>query len=200
GPRLGTGDKVGFFYVGADFCPYCAGQRWAVILTLLRFGEFEGLQYMLSSPTVVYANTPTLSFQHVTYKSDHVALQALELSDRMGKKLMTPSKLQEQIITTFDAPPYAPYFGGIPFIYLDGLYMLTRPILHPKNLSGKDWQEIADTLADPQSKIFQTVMPRVNLLTAAICRLDGGNPAAVCASPGVIAANGVLLKLTPVKR
>lgn len=197
GPRLGTGDKVGFFYMGADFCPYCAGQRWGVILTLLRFGKFEGLEYMLSSPTDVYANTPTLSFQDIQYKSAHVAFQAVETADRMGGKLMTPDKRQKKIVRTYDKPPYTPTFGGIPFIYLDGQYLLTRPMVLPPILSGLQWQAIADKLSDPSSQLFQKVMPKVNLLTAAICRLDGGNPDEVCASPGVIAANGVLLKLKP---
>jgi len=38
------------------------------------------------------------------------------------------------------------------------------------------------------------VMPRVNLLTAAICHLDGGKPADVCTAPGVAAAKSVLAK------
>lgn len=199
GPRLDSENKVGFFYMGADFCPFCAGQRWAVLLTLLRFGDFEGLRYMASSPTDVYSNTPTLSFQHMQYKSKHVDFQAVETADRNGGKLMTPNKLQSKIVNTYDKPPYTRTFGGIPFIYVDGHYMLTRPMVAPPRLSGLDWQTIADKFADPQSPLFQKVMPKVNLLTAAICRLDGGSPDDVCASSGVIAANGVLLKLELVK-
>ncbi len=196
GPRLdGTKNKIGLLYMGADFCPYCAGQRWGLILTLLRFGKFAGLEYMLSSPTDVYANTPTFSFNKATYSSDYVALQAVEIRDRNGGQLMKPTKQQKQITAKFDSPPYTQVFGGIPFIYLDGQYILSRPMLLPAALSGMDWQKAANTLANPQSPMFQKVMPRVNMLTAAICRLDGGNPDAVCSAPGVIAANGALLRL-----
>jgi hypothetical protein len=199
GTRLDSKNKVGFFYMGADFCPFCAGQRWAVLLTLVRFGDFEGLRYMASSPTDVYSNTPTLSFQHMKYKSKHVDFQAVETADRNGGKLMTPSKLQEKIVNTYDKPPYTRTFGGIPFIYLDGRYLLTHPMVTPPRLSGLDWKTIAKKFADPESELFQKVMPKVNLLSAAICRLDGGSPDEVCASSGVIAANGVLLKLKPAK-
>ncbi|MGH8162553.1 MAG: DUF929 family protein [Gammaproteobacteria bacterium] len=196
GPRLdGIKNKVGLLYMGADFCPYCAGQRWGLILTLLRFGKFEGLEYMLSSPTDVYANTPTFSFNKATYTSDYVALQAVETADRNGGRLMTPTKQQNQITTKYDAPPYAQVFGAIPFIYLDGQYILNYPMVLPTELTGMDWEKAANTLANPQSPMFQKAMPKVNMLTAAICRLDGGDPDAVCSAPGVIAANGALLRL-----
>ncbi|MGH8273054.1 MAG: DUF929 family protein [Gammaproteobacteria bacterium] len=197
GPRLAIKDKdkVGLFYMGANFCPYCAGQRWALILTLLRFGKFEGLHYMLSSPKDAYANTPTFTFEKAHYISDHLILQAVETSDRNGGQLQKPSKLQTKIAAKFDAPPYTPTLGGIPFIYIDGQYMVATPLLLPGELSGKNWQEAANELANPQSTLFQSVMPRVNVLTAAICRLDGGNPDKVCSAPGVIAANGALLRL-----
>ncbi|MGH8426517.1 MAG: DUF929 family protein [Gammaproteobacteria bacterium] len=196
GPRLGTGDKVGLLYMGADFCPYCAGQRWALILTLVRFGKLEGVDYMLSSSQDAYPNTPTFSFLHATYTSDHLVFQPVETEDRNGKVLMKPTDEQNKIYSTYDAPPYTPVFGSIPFIYLDGQYVLNRPMLLPGDLTGKDWDTAAKAFADPQSALFQQAMPQVNALTAAICRLDGGNPDDVCSAPGVTAANGALLKLS----
>lgn len=194
GPRLSTGNKVGVLYVGADFCPYCAAQRWALIITLMRFGKLSGLEYMLSSPTDVYSNTPTFSFLHVKYKSNYLDFTAVETADRAGHALMKPTKAQNKVVNEFDAPPYTPTYGGIPFIYIDGQYMLSVPMLMPGDLSGKDWQMAAAALANPESAQFQKVMPHVNAFTAALCRLDGGNPDNVCSAPGVTAANGALLR------
>jgi hypothetical protein len=197
GPQLdGVKNKVGLLYVGADFCPYCAGQRWGLILTLLRFGKFKGLEYMLSSPTDVYANTPTFSLNKAKYTSKYVVLQAVETATREGKPLMKLSKKQHQIFSKYDTPPYSPTYGGIPFIYIDGEYMLARPMLLPPELGGQNWKAIASNFSNSQSPLFQKVMPKINTLTAAICRLDGGNPDKVCSAPGVIAANGVLFKLS----
>lgn len=199
GPHPNPGGKVGFLYIGAEFCPYCAGQRWGLVLTLMRFGKFSGLQYMLSSPSDVYPNTSTVTFQHATYKSPYVALQAVEIEDRHHHALMSLDPLQKKILTTFDAPPHVRYPGSIPFVYVGGQYMLNQPMLMPQQINKENWQQIADTLANPKSILFRRVMPRVNLMTAAICHLDGGKPSAVCTSPGVVAANGELMELSPAK-
>lgn len=195
GPRIAKGDKVGVLYVGADFCPYCAGQRWALVLTLLRFGHFKGLEYMASSPTDVYSNTPTFSFQHATYTSKYVKFEAVETANRKGSKLESMNKAQNAIFSKFDAPPYSPGYGSIPFVYVDGQYLVTRPLLMPNLLSGMDWDQTVASLKNPQSNLFQSVMPQINAFTAAICRLDGGNPDAVCSAPGVTAGNGALFRL-----
>jgi hypothetical protein len=195
GPRLNTSSKVGLLYIGGDFCPYCAAQRWGLVLTLLRFGDINGLQYMLSSPADSHPNTATVTFQRVEYQSKYVSLQAVEGWDRHVHKLTPLDPLQTRIFATYDAPPYTPDPGGIPFVYLDGHYMLTDPMLKASEIAGMTWQQIADGFADPRSKLFVDIMPNVNLMTAAICQLDGGNPTDVCTSPGVIAANAALLQL-----
>lgn len=195
GPRISAGNKVGLLYIGADFCPYCAGQRWALVLTLVRFGKLGGLEYMASTAHDVYPNTPTVSFQHSTYASKYVAFYPVETANRAGKVLQHPNKAQNAIFNKFDAPPYTPNYGGIPFVYVDGQYMLSRPLVLPGQLAGMDWEQAAAALANPASALFQSVMPQVNALTAAICRLDGGDPDEVCSAPGVTAANGALLAL-----
>ena len=195
GPRIAKGNKVGVLYVGADFCPYCAGQRWALMLTLLRFGHFKGLEYMASSPTDVYANTPTFSFLHAKYTSKYVKFEAVETADRMEHKLESMNKAQSAIFSKFDAPPYSQGYGSIPFVYIDGYYLLTRPLLMPNQLGGMDWEQAVAKLKNPQSNLFQSVMPQVNAFTAAICRLDGGDPDAVCSAPGVTAGNGALFRI-----
>ena len=35
-------------YMGAEYCPYCAAQRWSTIIALSRFGKFSGLGNMSS--------------------------------------------------------------------------------------------------------------------------------------------------------
>lgn len=193
GQRVGSGNKVGMLYIGADFCPYCAGQRWVLLLTLLRFGKLDGVTYMMSSSHDAFPDTATFSFDKSTYNSDYVDFIPVETSDREGKKLMEPTKEQKAIYSKFDAPPYTQVFGGIPFVYIDGQYLLKQPMLAPSLLVGMGWDAIVQTLSNPQTSLFQTVMPQVNSLTAAICRLDGGDPDDVCSATGVTAANGALL-------
>lgn len=195
GPRFGADGKVGLLYVGADFCPYCAGDRWGLMLVLLRFGKLSGLRYMLSTATDVYPNTPTVTFQHASYRSPYVAFQAVEIADRAGHPLALPNASQMKIFSVFDAPPYTRFSETIPFVYIGGKYRLNQLLVLPTALSGDDWQQVATALANPHSSLFRSVMPRVNLLTAAICHLDGGKPVDVCTAPGVKVAHGVLAGL-----
>ena len=54
---LTSGGKPEVLYMGGEYCPYCATERWSLILALDRFGSFSGLEYMQSSSTDIYPNT-----------------------------------------------------------------------------------------------------------------------------------------------
>ena len=60
------------FYMGAEYCPYCAAERWPMIIALSRFGTFSGLKTTSSSSSDVYPNTPTFTFHGATYVSQYV--------------------------------------------------------------------------------------------------------------------------------
>ena len=42
GAALTSGGKPEMLYIGAEYCPYCAAERWAMIVALSRFGTFKG--------------------------------------------------------------------------------------------------------------------------------------------------------------
>ena len=43
GSALTANGKPEVLYMGAEYCPYCAAERWAMIVALSRFGTFSGL-------------------------------------------------------------------------------------------------------------------------------------------------------------
>src|SRR5262249_51899067 len=47
--KLTDGGKPLVLYVGAEYCPFCAAQRWAVVVALSRFGTFDGLKLTTSA-------------------------------------------------------------------------------------------------------------------------------------------------------
>ena len=49
-------------YYGAEYCPYCAAERWAIAAALSRFGTWSNLKITASSHTDVYAETHTFSY------------------------------------------------------------------------------------------------------------------------------------------
>ena len=46
---LTSNGKPEVLYMGAEYCPYCAAERWAIIVALSRFGTFSGLSTVHSA-------------------------------------------------------------------------------------------------------------------------------------------------------
>src|SRR6266516_3861522 len=71
GTPLTSGGKPEMLYMGAEYCPYCAAERWSMIVALSRFGTFSGLSTVHSASVSgagnkePFPNTPTFTF----YKS-----------------------------------------------------------------------------------------------------------------------------------
>jgi hypothetical protein len=77
-PLLTSGGKPEVVYMGGEYCPFCAAERWALTAALSRFGTFTGLGLIHSSPTDVYASTPTLSFHGSRFTSKYVSFAPVE--------------------------------------------------------------------------------------------------------------------------
>lgn len=192
-PRLTKDGKPQVLYVGAEFCPFCAAQRWGVAIALSRFGTWSNLGTTHSSPTDVYPNTPSLSFHGATFTSSTVAFTGYETSDVQQRPLDTMSPADQQTFDTFDTPAYAGgSAGSIPFLDIGGTHVVGGASLDPQLLASKSPQQVAEALADPANPIARAVDGSANAITAAICASTGGAPAAVCTSPGVTAAAGKL--------
>ena len=78
GSALTGGGKPEVLYIGAEYCPFCAAQRWALVSALSHFGTWRGLEVTHSSSTDACPNTPTLSFRSATYTSPYLAFRAVE--------------------------------------------------------------------------------------------------------------------------
>jgi Domain of unknown function (DUF929). len=113
GPTLSVNNKPIILYIGAEFCPYCAAARWPLIIAFLRFGNLSGLEYMLSSFTDVYPNTPTFSFLQATYTSAYIVFQAYEYENRYYQPLKT-------VPANYSAIWQAVTQQGIPFVDFAG--------------------------------------------------------------------------------
>ena len=49
GTPLTSGGKPEVLYMGAEYCPFCAAERWAMVVALSRFGTFSGLSTVHSA-------------------------------------------------------------------------------------------------------------------------------------------------------
>ncbi len=186
--------KPEVLYMGGEYCPYCAADRWVILTALSRFGSFSGVQSMFSSSTDVYPNTPTFTFVNAKFSSQYVDFVPVEMWSRNASSssapdLQKPTQEQQRLMDTYDSG------GGIPFLLIGGKYVGSTPF-NPQSLSGRTQQQIASNLSDPSQQTTQDIIGNANLLTAVICSVTKGAPSAVCQSTGVQKA-GQLLGINP---
>jgi hypothetical protein len=186
GPELQRDGKPLIVYVGAEYCPLCAGERWAMVAALSRFGTFHNLGATHSSSIDTYPNTPTFSFHGATYSSDYLALDTVELTTNQPQgnfyaPLEKPTALEQRLSAKFDP-------NSIPFVYLGGRYMINTVSYNPAILAGLSMGQVAAGMRNPSSPISQAILGSANSITAALCELTNGAPTSTCSSSGVVAA------------
>ncbi|MDQ2756579.1 MAG: DUF929 domain-containing protein [Actinomycetota bacterium] len=174
--------KPRVIYVGAEFCPYCASERWSLVTALSRFGTFTGLAYGLSSANDNPANVPTLSFKDVKYTSDYLSFESYEVSDRDQKPLQT---LPDDVtaLQKADDPQ-----GNIPYLSFAGKAFQSGSVYDGSVLGNNPQDTIGAQVSDPTTAIGKGVLGGANVTTARLCTLTGNKPADVCTSAGVKAA------------
>ncbi len=189
-------------YEGAEFCPYCAAERWALVVALSKFGTFHKLGQTTSSSTDVYANTPTFSFYGASYTSPYIDFQPVEEQTRTGATLQTPTALETNLYNTYEKPPYvqSAAAGGIPFVDFANRYVIVGATYSPTLLRDSSnnpfpMGTIAGILADPTATTAQGVDGAANFITGALCNLTGNKPASTCASPAAVFAKKTLASL-----
>lgn len=179
---LTSGGKPSLLYIGAEFCPYCAAERWPLVQALSRFGTFTGLKTVHSSPTDVFPNTSTFSFHGASYTSDVVAFTGKELETVTGAALDQPTATENALWRKYTGK------GSFPFLDIGGKYVITGPSYDPTVLKDLTPEQIAEQLADPTSAVARAVDGAANVLTAAICKSTDNKPAPVCTAAGVTTA------------
>jgi hypothetical protein len=186
GTALTEDGKPRVLYVGGEFCPYCAAERWVVVAALSRFGTFTGLGQTNSAGDDVYPNTATLTFHGSTYTSQYLVFDGYETTDREHNPLDTLPAADDALLQKIDSG------GSIPFQDLGGKFSQVGASYDPQLLADKTHQAIAQAVADPKSEIGKVVLAAANQYTARLCQLTGGQPGAVCTSAGVTAATSAL--------
>jgi hypothetical protein len=168
-------------YVGGEFCPYCAAERWSIVMAVARFGTFSNLQQMQSSSTDVDPNTNTFTFHGTKYTSSVIDFQPTEIEDRNEQPFESPSAQISQIFSGVDQPPFTSSAQGFPFIDIAGHFVLNSTSYDPALLQGLSWKQIASDLSNSGSPVTQAIVGNANYLTAAICIATKNQPASVCA-------------------
>ena len=195
GTALTANGKPEVLYIGAEYCPYCAAERWGMIVALSRFGTFSGLATVHSASVngggtaEPFPNTPTWTFANATYTSQYLTFSTVEEQTNIPDSatgsytnLQTPTKAQQALIAKYDVPPYVPSgaTGSIPFVDFGNKYLIAGASYSPQVLAGLSWATIGADLSNPNSTVAKAIDGTANYITAAICQLTGNQPASAC--------------------
>jgi hypothetical protein len=196
-----NGKSPAMLYYGAEYCPYCAAERWAMTAALSRFGTWSNLKITASSHTDVAAMTHTLSYRGATFTSPYLNFTGIEQFSTVPSStsssgfaiLENPTAEEQAILAKYSSSKYNPNAttqGGIsfPFVNINNQALISGASYNPTILAGQTWSQIASGLSDPTNPATQAIVATANYITAAICASTKGAPASVCQSPGVQAA------------
>ncbi|HTZ09953.1 MAG TPA: DUF929 family protein [Acidimicrobiales bacterium] len=193
-PPLATGGLPTVVFVGAEFCPYCAAERWAVVAALGRFGTFRHLGATASSGDDVFPDTPTFTFEGTAYRSRYVAFEAVERYKDAPSTTDPPGFPPLHGLDAGEVDLLRRYDGSsgqqaavLPFVDVDDKLVVSGAGIgfSPALFQGLSMVQVADDLSQPSSAVAQAVLGAANRLSAAVCAATGGTPASVCESSGV---------------
>jgi hypothetical protein len=202
-PLLTVGKKPEVLFVGSEFCPFCAAERWPLIVALSRFGQFSRLYDAQSAPNSVFPDTQSFSFDNATYVSRYLSFVGVELySDALTArggfaKLGSLTPAQSALIARYDSTDSSGTTGTagdtrtagtMPFVDIANTMVAVTSGFSPAALAHLSQGTIAGDLAhadNPPSPTGQAVVAAANQLSAGLCVATDQRPAAVCATRGV---------------
>jgi hypothetical protein len=82
--------------------------------------------------------------------------------------------------------------GAYPFVDFGGTWMQSGASGDQTELAGLTPDDVAKDIADPTTKPGAMTLAGADTFSAIICGVDGGKPANVCTSVGVVAATAAL--------
>jgi hypothetical protein len=156
--------KLYVFFMGAEYSPYCAAERWAIVRALQKFGQWDGLkQTMSAARDEAFLNLPTYDFTNATYNSLNIDFASRETKDREFKPLQKLLKTEEKLVRKFNPDK------EIPFLLIGGRFMQIGSGFTPKIFIGHTFRQTETELKKVESEIRKTIDDEANIISALLC-------------------------------
>lgn len=177
-PLLANG-KVRVIFIGAEFCPFCATERWPIVEALNKFGTFSELKETISASfNEPFLDLPTYNFMSAKYNSKYIQFDHKETGDRNFRPLEKLTRDEELLFNAYNPR------GSIPFLLIGGKKGGIVQIgvgYSPEALQGLTFSQVqAELKNNPNSKLTQDITKEANIITALICYNNDNQPAEIC--------------------
>jgi thiol-disulfide isomerase/thioredoxin len=190
GEPMLDGGKPLIFFMGAEWCPFCASERWALVEATSRFGKWSGLRELNSRMGQDYFPAlATYDLSHATYASDYLNVRHKEVATVEGDPLQKLGSFEEGLVNGYDK------LGSVPFLFASGSpgrYTVELGF-SPGLLDGQGFDSLRkEVAAEAPTPAVEAIDGQTEAITALICKLDGRQPASVCAKGSIPALEGEL--------
>jgi Domain of unknown function (DUF929) len=174
--------KPDLLYIGAEFCPICATERWAMYIALSRFGTFSPQPGQIHS-AVRDGDISTLTFYKTTYTSPYLSFTPVETTTNQPDgnyyvALQSPTAAQQKLWESHTNQSF-------PWLDFGGKQELASAQFDPTSLGGLTSDEIAADAGNNATAIGTNIDASAKVLIQTICTsLTDNQPADVCNAVG----------------
>jgi thiol-disulfide isomerase/thioredoxin len=190
GEPLLDGGKPLVFFMGAEWCPFCASERWGLVEATSRFGKWSGLRELRSREGQDYFPAlATYDLSQASYTSDYISIRHKEVATVEGDPLQKLGSFEEGLVNGYDK------LGSVPFLFASapsGRYTVELPF-SPGLLDGQSFASLRkEVAAGAPTPAVEAIAGQADAITALICKLDGRRPASVCTKGTIPTLEGEL--------
>jgi len=182
GTPLTSDGKPDMLFIGAEYCPHCAAERWALYIALSKFGSFSPNPGRIHSATLD-GDVPTLTFYGTTYSSPYFTFTPVEVYTNQPQgngyaPLQIPTRSQANLWQRLGG-------GSFPFVDFGGKETLSGAQYDFSPLQSLPFDEVAAQVGNNATQIGADINASAYRLIGAICRsLSSQQPTAVCSAAG----------------
>jgi hypothetical protein len=182
-PKLTASGKPDLLFIGAEYCPVCATERWPMYVALAKFGTFSPQPGRIHS-AVRDGDIETITFYGTKYSSPYLTFTPVETTTNEPNgnyyvTLQTPTAAQQKLWNAHSSPP------TFPWLDFGGKAELTSAQYDPAQLEGVSFDNIVADIGNNSTAVGADVDASANVLIRTICStLTTDKPAAVCSAVG----------------
>lgn len=188
GGTLTSDGKPEVLFIGAEFCPVCATERWPMTMALMKFGTFTNLQETQSAKAD--GDVGTWSYYGSTYSSPYLTFVAQELytnqpSGNYYKPLEEVTPANQSVWTANEGSNLS-----FPFIDFGGKAVLETAQFNPGTIYYHDFSHVLGTIGTNDNTIGASINASAAVFVKYLCDLTHDQPSDVCSAVANVSVPG----------
>ena len=180
GGTLTKNGKPEVLFIGAEFCPICAAERWPMTMALMKFGTFTNLQQTHSA--IRDGNVGTWSYYGATYTSQYLTFQPYEIYTNQ------PSGGYYKALEKLPADAQANWTANLgsnltfPFVNFAGKEALETAQFNPSTIYNHSFDTILGAVGSNDQTTGANIDAAAAVFTKYLCGITNDQPSDVCSA------------------